>query len=181
MSELILKSTGRRLTVTPDEFAESPRTWALGTRFYGLACRRSFGADEYMSDAELRTKAREARRAGLNVFPVYAHIHSGVVLSLSAFADRWDSGCCGLMIVNVKDEKAAEDMAAADIEALNRWLAGCVYCVAIEHPAGYGGEVDESIGSVYADDEADAALQALEYFDLTDAEAKEIRERVTEL
>lgn len=172
-------STGRRLIVDYDECPENPRTWCEGSRFIAVECRHGFGADETMPGFALDDAAKTARLFGHVVVPVYAHIHSGVVLSLKPFGDPFDSGRCGYLIFpRGYSEAQANDIAQSEIEELNAWLFDEVFAVRVEHPDGFEGVTDDSLSGIYADDEQSAALYAAEELDLTESEAEEIRAAV---
>lgn len=172
-------STGRRLIVDYDECPENPRTWHQGSQFIAFECRHGFGADETATAFELIEKVKSARREGRIVMPVYALIHSGVMLSLTPFGNPYDSGRCGYLLFPKGTSKdAAHDLAQSEIEELNAYLAGEIFAVRIEHPDGFEGVTDDVLAGIYADDEQSAALYAADELDLTESEAEEIRAAV---
>lgn len=72
--------------------------------------------------AEIRDGVRFGNLVGL---PVYAYIHSGVVLSTGAFSDPWDSVRSGF--VYSKDKSVTHDQLRGFITAFNQYLAGDVW------------------------------------------------------
>ena len=75
---------------------------------------------------------------GVCAFPFYAYIHSGMALSMSSFADKWDSGCAGFIYVE-KDKFCKEmglkrfsrakayKIAKGEIETLNQYVNNEVF------------------------------------------------------
>lgn len=174
MLTINLKS-GRRIIVDYDECAENPRREFGADSRLLIVPNRYFEGDETKDWTEIRAESKAAKAAGAHVFIVYAYAHSGVVLSLSPFACKWASGAAGVIIVpaDVPGEHARR-FAEGEIETLNQWLAGCVYWVRVESPAGFCGVTDDGVGGIYADSEAEAAKEAItDYLDLTDDEQAE--------
>lgn len=85
--------------------------------------------------------------------PVYAYIHSGVALSTGnayPFNDRWDADMCGIIHVSkdiVRKEYGkqrisrklyaqVESLLRSEIEELNQYLQGDVYCYSIQDESG---------------------------------------------
>ena len=75
---------------------------------------------------------------GVYGIPLYAHVHSGMVLSLAPFADKWDSGCAGFMYVNKAEfckefnlkrfsAKRAMKVAQGEVDAMNQYISNEVY------------------------------------------------------
>ena len=175
-------STGRRVSIYQDEFAENPREWCNTARLLCIK-NRHFSLDDDLSQDELSDEHREALERGDYVFPLFVYIHSGIVFSVSPFSCRWDSGQCGVAIVpkgGAKDENAALDIVTSEIETLNKYLAGAVYVLTVEHPEGFDVVCDDSLSGNYIDNEADL-IDCIEQLDLTDGELKEVRSRIDEL
>lgn len=67
-------------------------------------------------------------------FPVYAHIHSGVRLSMSDPQDGWDSGQSGYIYISkdrVPDEARAYEICRADIAEFSAFLGEDVWGYAL--------------------------------------------------
>lgn len=69
--------------------------------------------------AEIRDGVQFGDLVGL---PVYAYVHSGVVLSTGAFSDPWDSGRSGF--VYSEDKSVTRDQLRGYLAAFNQYLAG---------------------------------------------------------
>ena len=57
---------------------------------------------EQLDEEELDTRAAVARARGpghAKVLPVYMYVHGGIAFSLGGFADGWDSGRCGVLVL----------------------------------------------------------------------------------
>ena len=63
---------------------------------------------------------------GYKVYNLYAHIHSGVTLSLKHDGDKWDTSMRGYVLIdeNIKDTKAA---AEGVVKAWNLYLSNGIY------------------------------------------------------
>jgi hypothetical protein len=104
---------------------------------------------------------------GWEAVPVYAYIHSGIVLSLGRggqFSDQWDSGMAGILAVNMAEcggtmEKVSEGI----VETLNQYFSGDVHGYIIEDE---DGNTLESCWGFYGYDhckeEGERALKALQ-------------------
>ena len=108
---------------------------------------------------------------------VYAYIHSGIALSTSRsgqFADRWDSGLFGVIVMSKEDakntytgcspeeieERALKNL-EGEIETLNQYYSGEVYGITVTDKE--GDEVDCG-GGYYGEDCAlEEARSAVEY------------------
>lgn len=64
---------------------------------------------------------------GFDTFPLYAYIHSGVVLSLGSFRCPWDSGLIGRVFVQRSEVPDARKAAEAIVEQWNQYLSGDVW------------------------------------------------------
>ncbi|ADH65334.1 conserved hypothetical protein (plasmid) [Allomeiothermus silvanus DSM 9946] len=89
--------------------------------------RRYRGTHSFASPEEAR---RWAKEEGWKVFPVYAYIHSGVVLRASEegnpFSDPWDSGFFGLLLLSRKEwgRKITLQQANALLDTYTQWANG---------------------------------------------------------
>lgn len=125
---------GEAIEVFYDEDATSPKDWDNDFAFI-VYDHRSFNVDVKGFDPrEIFEHTEEAKRLffdGYYVFTLYAHIHSGVSLSLSGGRDRWDTSSTGYVLV--KKEKGtyhrnkAFKVALSVVEEWNQYLSGDVY------------------------------------------------------
>lgn len=103
--------------------------------------------------------SQESPYKGWHIFPVYAYIHSGITVSLGAFGDPWDSGCCGYVALAPKMFPGKEEAyvaAKATIETADDYLTGNVYGWAVK---GSDGETVESEWGYFGDPEKSGCLQ----------------------
>ena len=82
----------------------------------------------------------------VSIQPVYLYSHSGVTISLTPFGCKWDSGCCGFVVVTKedirnwfgckrvtqKDIDKAIGYIESEISTLNQYITGDVYGFIIE-------------------------------------------------
>lgn len=119
--------------------------------------RRYRGTHSFASPEEAR---RWAKEEGWKVFPVYAHIHSGVVLRASEggnpFNDPWDSGFFGLLLLNRKTwgRKITLQQANALLEEYNRWMEGDCWSYTVRV-----GDREDSCGGFIGEDTVKEAAQ----------------------
>lgn len=186
MKSIVLKSTGRRFSVSYDSYPESPRDcFDAAFIFAAPEYKQASGADMYLPAYTLKQELSAAHKSRRPIFPVYRRIRSESLLSLTPFNGFWDNDICGYLIG--KQELAggnvenARNLAEGELKTLNQWLSGDVYAARIEHANGFEAVCDDCIASIYADDSEEAALTALETLDLTAGEIAEIKERISEL
>jgi hypothetical protein len=176
---------GFAVEIYQDEDADSPRGWTHGCEL--VLSRRGY---DYPNDAGIDFDAfggweeigehLKAAAGALVVLPVYAYIHSGIVLRAGqSFSDPWDSGTLGLAYVTAQnwkdtqgtewtgseaDREMARRLIAGDVETYSQYLNGEVYGYVIKD---FDGEEVDSLwgmyGSEYAEEEAKAAALALEH------------------
>jgi hypothetical protein len=99
-------------------------------------------------------------------FPLYIYVHGGVALSLTPFADRWDSAQCGYVVVEADDRETARSMASALVDTWNAFLSGDVYRYQVERvtTCNLGHEHAEVLGSCggfYSEDSAREEAEAV--------------------
>ena len=137
------------IEIEQDECAESPREWDnLGEILY-TSTRYTLG-DRRTDADEIESIMADDNEIWL---PVYAYIHSGVALSTGnayPFNDRWDADMCGIIHVSkdtVRKEYSkqrisrklyaqVESLLRSEIEELNQYLQGDVYCYSIQDESG---------------------------------------------
>jgi hypothetical protein len=137
------------IEIESDEDAESPREWDnLGEILY-TPTRYKLG-DRRTDADEIEAIMADDNEIWL---PVYAYIHSGVALSTGnayPFNDRWDADMCGIIHVSkdiVRKEYGKqrisrklyariESLLRSEIEELNQYLQGDVYCYSIQDESG---------------------------------------------
>lgn len=155
-----IEHNGLTINIHPDHDPMSPRDDDnLGEILY-CSSRYVLGDREVDSD-EMRDIAESKDNI---VLPVFAHIHSGVMLNTGGFGDPWDSGQSG--IIWCSKDKAKEvwpdlegdkliEMASncmkAEVKIFSSYLSGSVYGFVIEHPLS---GVVESCGGFYSTKEA---------------------------
>jgi len=85
---------------------------------------------EALSSDEMSALQDRVNTGEVKALPVYAYVHSGVVLSTSQFDDIWDSGRSGF--VYSEDAAVTEDMLRGYVEAYNKCLAGDTWGFVVE-------------------------------------------------
>ena len=99
------------------------------------------------------------------VLPVYAYIHSGIVLHTSGFSCQWDSGQSGCIFVkkdvvrNIYNVKRispkmlnkVNNILRSEIETFSNYISGEVYAYVIKNE---NGDIVESCGNFYSEKEA---------------------------
>lgn len=138
------------IEIEQDEYADSPREWDnLGEILYTST---HYELGDRCTDAdEIESIMADANEIWL---PVYAYIHSGTWLSTSnrryPFTDPWDSGMCGIIHVSkdtVRKEYSkqrisrklyaqVESLLRSEIDTLNQYFQGDVYCYSIRDENG---------------------------------------------
>lgn len=157
---------GYNIKILLDPDPENPREMfdQLGTILY-VSSRYELG-DERVSAEEIE---EITKRDDVYWLPVFAYIHSCVVLSTGAFNDPWDSGQSG--IIYVEKSKVAEDYGnhpytdedilarlKGEVEEYSTYLGGGVVGFVIEKD---GEEYDSCCGFYSINDALDAAKAAI--------------------
>jgi len=149
------------LEIVTDNDPVSPREWDnLGTIYYSSS-RYTLG-DKRVSKDEIEAMMADKEMIYL---PVYAYIHSGIVMNTSGFSCPWDSGMSGIIAVS-KDKvreffkvkritKAILDKVNSrlkgEVETYSQYLNGEVYCYLIKDDSG---DIVDSCGGFYSEEEA---------------------------
>ncbi len=131
------------INIFPDDCAESPRTWDNIAEFHCCHRRYSLGDKgfNYHSGSDCITAAKEVRKCGDIVLPLYLYDHSGITISLSPFSCPWDSGQVGFVIIRRQKmlsefgakkffsllKKRAHDIAEAEVQTYDQFLRGEIY------------------------------------------------------
>lgn len=108
--------------------------------------------------------SKYARRQGLLVVPVSKYEHSGVDYSRGV-CQGWDAGVCGFAYLDIKDVKRGNRFSCKQrknslksldnmLTTYSQWCNGDVYCIASYDTL--TGDIIDSIGGVYTDDELQA-------------------------
>lgn len=124
-------------------------------------------SNRYLLGDELSTEEEMisiAEREDVFVLPVFAHIHSGVVLSTASFSDVWDSGQCGIIYCekdearkeypNTPEDKLEEfvwERLKAEVEEFSAYLSGSVYGYVMTEPEGIE---EHSVWGFYSTEDA---------------------------
>lgn len=161
----------RRFVVKHPVWPESPRKW-------DNAWKLNIGVRNTIELEEFDGNGRVAMRV-----PIYGYSHSGVVLSLTPFPDKWDSGVAGMAFLKAdtfkEDFNSDKDMAMkclkGEIKDLNMHLSGNVYTVETWDFNGTEWEKIDTSCDIY-EDNAEKAVKECEFFD--DGELKTIKEEI---
>jgi hypothetical protein len=149
------------LEIVSDNDPVSPREWDnLGTIYYSSS-RYTLG-DKCVSKDEIEAMMADKDMIYL---PVYAYIHSGIVMNTTGFSCPWDSGMSGIIAVS-KDKvreffkvkritKAILDKVNSrfkgEVETYSQYLGGEVYCYLIKDDSG---DIVDSCGGFYSEEDA---------------------------
>ena len=129
------------IDIAIDENPDSPRTWSNTCVFHIIHKKYAFGDKNYSSMEAFLEVIKEARRNKDIVLPLYMYDHSGITISLTPFACKWDSGQVGVVIIpretmlknfNKKTftsalKKKALKIAESEVDIMNKYLQGYVY------------------------------------------------------
>jgi hypothetical protein len=149
------------LEIVTDNDPVSPREgFNLGTIYYSSS-RYTLG-DQQVSKDEIEAMMADKEMIYL---PVYAYIHSGIVMNTTGFSCPWDSGMSGIIAIskdkirkafNVK--RITKDIMASvksclkgEVETYSQYLNGEVYCYLIKDDSG---DIVDSCGGFYSEEEA---------------------------
>lgn len=160
------------LEIVMDNDPMSPRVayCNLGTILY-TSSRYNLG-DKQVSAEEIDKIEKDSDNI---VIPVYAYIHSGVVLNTVGFSCPWDSGKCGIIYISkqqvrenfdVKRITAALkqrviDFLKVEVEVFSNYLSGEVYGYQVIDDDQV---VDSCYGFYYKKDAEEAGNEALEAY-----------------
>jgi hypothetical protein len=149
------------LQIVNDTDPVSPREgFNLGTIYYSSS-RYTLGDQQVSKD---KIEAIMADK-DMIYLPVYAYIHSGIVMNTTGFSCPWDSGMSGIIAVSkdtIRKEfntkritKKIMDMVMShlkvEVETYSKYLGGEVYCYFIKDE---NGDIVDSCGGFYSEDEA---------------------------
>ena len=130
------RNDGREeIRIYHEDAAESPLGLDPWCRFLTLRNGRYRHGSAQLTKEELDEQVAAARERGedrTKVLPVYMYVHSGIAFSLDGFADAWDSGQCGVLILERKvccDEYGLEwdgirERAAQVLDQYESWVMG---------------------------------------------------------
>lgn len=176
------------ITITPDEFPESPREWDnLGTlicfhKRYNLGDETDLQSDQFRSWGDLEKYIRQTHDPVV-VLPVYLYDHSGLRIKIGPFYGllpqghaEFDSGQIGYIFVTkkrVRDKygvrrisrklsKKISGILQSEISAYDDYLIGDVWSYTIERD----GEIIDSLSGIYHKDAAENdAKSYIDYID----------------
>jgi len=140
-----IEHNGHIIRIMPDDDPMNPREWDnLGTILYSSS--RYVLGDKEVSVDEIE---EITQRDDVIWLPVYAYIHSGVVLNTGGFSCPWDSGMSGIIYVEKKAAEAAwagfEDDYSEDrvrkvlqgeVETFSQYVSGDIYGYVVETATG---------------------------------------------
>jgi hypothetical protein len=150
------------INICHDPCPESPREWDnLGTILYS-STKYKLG-DVCVSGGVIPEEFED--EDNVISLPVYAYIHSGILLSTAPFSCPWDSGQCGVIVVTKdrvrsefgwkvitkKRREKIEELLRSEIEIFSKFIAGEVYGFEIVDK---DGEHVDSCWGFYSEDEA---------------------------
>ena len=140
---------GWEIKIIQDEDAASPEEWDDSVVFIAAFHQRNcwIVRDNLRSPEDLESYDWEKTH---HVFPLYAYIHSGVVLSLGDFADPWDSGQVGYVLVSKTEAWTTDikEIARSKVNEWNDYFSGNVYGYTVTDPEG---EEKDSCWGFYGD------------------------------
>jgi hypothetical protein len=160
------------LEIVPDMDPINPRKDRDFSTIYYSSSRYNLG-DNCVSKDEIESIIEDKEMVYL---PVYAYIHSGVMLNTGGFSCPWDSGMSGVIAVS-KDkirqeyntkritQKILEQVTSrlkAEVEEFSKYLNGEVYGFQVKDESG---DIVESCYGFYSEEDAEAeGKAALDYF-----------------
>jgi hypothetical protein len=142
-----IQHNGYTIKIFVDDDPQNPRTEFdhLGKILYTSA-RYALG-DEMVLSCDIEDIVQ---REDVIALPVYAYIHSGIVLGTSEFSCRFDSGQSGIIYCEIEDaKKEYQDLSAeeldkvvrerlkAEVEEFSKYLSGEVYGYTVTEPKGF--------------------------------------------
>ena len=137
---------GYTINIFIDEDPDNPRDVFenLGKMLY-VSSRYILGDKQ----TDVDTIKEIVERNDVIALPVYAYIHSGVVLGTSEFSCKWDSGQSGIIYCEVEDakkeypnleddelNKVVRERFKAEVKEFSQYLSGEVYGFVITEPTG---------------------------------------------
>jgi hypothetical protein len=161
----------RKLIVSYDEWAESPRNWDNLSKmiFFGkhshLGDKHNINSDDYNGWEELEQAIRKEYNVVI-LEKVYAYSHGGMTISTSPFSCPWDSGTLGFVIITKEDIKEnygwkvltkkrldkainfLDNIIKGEIKVLDNYINGEVFSFQIQDEAG---EIEDSCCGFYGD------------------------------
>ena len=169
-----IQVNGNKVAIIADDCAESPNDSmdTLGTILYKKDSRYVLG----YKGVESEEMQEISRRKDVICLPVYAYIHSGVVLNTTGFSCPWDSGQSGIIYVEkerVREEygkktiskklkEKVEGVLRSEVETFSMYLSGDVWGYVITDPDGE--ELEACWGFYGLDDCKEQALIAAESY-----------------
>lgn len=169
----------RTVHVVPDDDPLSPRDWDnLGTILY-TSSRYVLG-DEVASHEEIEAITK---REDVVWLPVYAYIHSGVMLSTKSFADRFDSGMSGIIYCELSkaqglDAEQIKKNLEVEVSIYSKFVSGEVYGYILEDEDGI--EMSSCYGYFGIENAIEAAVSENGLEPLDPAEANIVKARAKE-
>lgn len=152
---------GHEVTIFYDETgASNPREWDnLGHLFsfhrrYSIGDKHNYNSSDFASFEDWRKQLEEDYNV-IAILPVYLCDHSGLLISTTPFACRWDSGQIGWIFTTpekIKEIGAQPDKALQyledEIKIFNQFLTGEVYGYLVEkiETCNLGHEHPEELG-----------------------------------
>jgi hypothetical protein len=141
-----IEHNGKTIEIHHDQDAQSPREWDnLGTILY--TSRKYTLGDKRVDAAEIQ---EISKRDDVIMLPVYAYIHSGIIINTFGFSCPWDSGQCGIIYAErdaILKEYSAKKITKkirenvlgvlkGEIDTFSNYLAGNVYGYIVKDASG---------------------------------------------
>ena len=141
---------GYRIEIVEDKDGEGPDRWENTDLFLVYDHRQFHVKREGFDPNEIFNEMGPGdpdQFKGYWVLPLYAYIHSGVVLSFTRGNDRWDTSFKGFVLASVKDwpekDKAIE-VGKSLIKEWNLYLQGSIYGYRI-----YKGDSEDEVNACW--------------------------------
>lgn len=134
-----------------------------------------FNADEH----SYKDIPQLAKKAGANIVPIYAYIHSNIALSINRggqFACQWDSGLAGFALYPTEPKQQDLDILEGYAELYNNIAIGSICSVLIADE--FDNEIESISGIVGFDSLQIEALALAKAYDIPEADVKYALEHI---
>jgi hypothetical protein len=184
MNEMITYK-GFNIIITPDDYAESPRTFFdnLGTMIcfhkrYNLGDKTEYNSDNFNSWTELEKQLK--KDGAVIIAPLWLYDHSGLRIKIGNFAGllpqghaEFDTGQIGFIFATaetLKEEyntkrltktilEKAQKVLQDEVKTYDHYLSGAIYSYIIQNP---DGDTIDSLSGFYGDIEESGLMTEAE-------------------
>lgn len=128
---------GYKIDIIQDDICQDPQTDDNNDDIFMVYDHRNFTVKKEGFNPENIFNNLDEYKKYYYVFPVFAHIHSGVILSLAHNGDKFDTSMRGFILVlkeNWDTDEIAKNAAQSLIEVWNDYLSGNVYGYRVYKP-----------------------------------------------